>query len=97
MEKDQLIATDTFCKVYNVNYSFVESLLDFGLIETVQVQEIQYLQVNHLQDIERMVRLHDELDINPEGIEAVQVLLKKIDYMQREILLLRNKLRFYED
>lgn len=97
MEKNQLIATDKFCTVYNVTYSFVESLQEIGLIEIVQLHNVQYLQVTHLQDIERMVRLHDELAINPEGIEAVNLLLKRIDLMQQEILFLKNKLRFYED
>lgn len=96
MEKDQLIATTQFCTFYNVSDSFVESLLDLGLVETVRVQEVQYLQVIHLQEIERMVRLHDDLEINPEGIEAVHLLLKRIGYMQDEIISLRNRLRFYE-
>ncbi len=97
MEKDQLIATDQFCTYYNVSGSFVESLLDLGLVETVRVQEVQYLHVTHLHEIERMVRLHDDLEINPQGIEAVHLLLKRIGYMQDEILRLRNRLRFYED
>lgn len=96
MEKDQLIATTQFCTFYNVSDSFVESLLDLGLVETVRVQEVQYLHVIHLQEIERMVRLHDDLEINAEGIEAVHLLLTRIGYMQDEIISLRNRLRFYE-
>lgn len=96
MENDQLIATDKFCTYYQVSYGFVESLLDIGLIETVQVKEVQYLQVVHLHEIERMIRLHNDLEINPEGIEAVHLLLKRIGNMQDEIQMLRNKLRFYE-
>lgn len=97
METDQLIAMDQFCAIYSVSGSFVESLLDLGLVEAVRVQEVQYLQLIHLQDIERMVRLHDDLEINPQGIEAVHLLLKRIGYMQDEIVRLRNRLRFYED
>jgi len=97
METDQLIATDKFCTYYNVEYSFVESLREVGLIETVVVREIQFIHVPHLQKIERIMRLRDDLNINLEGIEAIDRLLNKLEEMDSEILSLKNKLRFYED
>lgn len=96
METDQLIATEKFCAYYNVNFTFVESLLEIGLVETITVEETQYLHVPHLHEIERMIRLHDDLDINAEGIEAVHILLHRINEMKNEILVLKNRLRFYE-
>ncbi|TLV02863.1 chaperone modulator CbpM [Dyadobacter luticola] len=96
MENDQLIAVETFCTYYNVEYSFVESLQHNDLIETVFVNESQFIQLPQLQKIERMVRLHHDLDINPEGLGAIHTLLDRIDSLDREIVLLRNKLRFYE-
>lgn len=96
MENDQLIATEQFCTYYNVSTDFVDSLEDFGLIETVFIQKIQYLHVTQLHRIERMVRLHVDLDINPEGLQAVSTLLDRIETMQHEIISLRNRLTFYE-
>lgn len=96
MENDQLIAIETFCTFYNVEYSFVESLQSNELIETVIVNDISFLHIPHLQKIERMVRLHHDLHINPEGIEAIHNLLDRIALMDREIVSLKNKLRFYE-
>jgi chaperone modulatory protein CbpM len=96
MENDQLIAVETFCTFYNVEFSFVESLQHNDLIETVIVNETPFLQIPQLQKIERMVRLYHDLDINPEGIGAVHILLDQIDYLGREIISLRNKLSFYE-
>ena len=96
MENDQLIAIETFCTYYDVEYSFVESLQNSELIETVIVNENRFLQIPELQRIERMVRLYHDLDINLEGIGAVHTLLDRIDYLDREILSLKNKLRFYE-
>jgi chaperone modulatory protein CbpM len=97
METDELISAEKFCISYNVNLSFVESLLETGLVETVTIQETKYFHVPQLRDIERMIRLHDELDINTEGIEAIHMLLGRIGEMKQEINMLRNRLRFYED
>jgi hypothetical protein len=43
------------------------------------------------------VRLHYDLDINLEGIEAITYLLNRVKNMQAEIIALKNRLRLYED
>jgi chaperone modulatory protein CbpM len=96
METDQLISADQFCISYNVSLTFVRSLLEFGLVESVTIEETQYIQLTDLEDVERMVRLHDELDINMEGIEAIHFLLGRIREMRQEMIFLQNRLRFYE-
>ncbi|MCF0069362.1 chaperone modulator CbpM [Dyadobacter sp. CY261] len=96
METDQLIAIEVFCSSYEVEYAFVESLQEHDLIETVLVNEQRFLQIPQLNRIERIIRLHHDLDINLEGIDAIQGLLDRVDYMDREIAALRNRLRFYE-
>ncbi|WP_409557715.1 chaperone modulator CbpM [Allomuricauda sp. SCSIO 64092] len=40
-----------------------------------------------------MVRLHKELDINPEGLHAIHQLLKQIHTLEQEVELLQRKLR----
>ena len=96
MEQDQLITIETFCTCYEVEHSFLDLLLDNGLIETVVVQDTRFIHPTELHRAERIVRLHNELEINLEGIEAIHTLLGRIDHMDREIVALRNKLRFYE-
>lgn len=96
MENDQLIAIEVFCAHYEVEYAFVESLEEQDLIEMVTEGDGRFLQIPQLARIERIIRLHRDLDINIEGIGAVQGLLDRIDYLDREIALLRNRLRFYE-
>lgn len=96
MENDQLIAIEVFCTSYDVEYSFVESLQEHDLIETVVVNNTRFLQIPELSRIERIIRLHHELDINLEGIEAIQGLLGRIEHLDRELASLRNRLRFYE-
>jgi acetyl-CoA carboxylase alpha subunit len=96
METDQLIAAEKFCTYYNVTLSFVHELHEIGLIETIIVEETEFIQIPHLQKIERIIRLHDDLNINLEGIEVVDTLLNRMEKMQREMQILRNKLSLYE-
>lgn len=96
METDQLIAIDIFCNNYKVEYSFVQSLHEVGLIDTVVIHETQYINLPQLQKLERLIRLRDELDINLEGIEVLDHLLMRVESMQREIIFLKNRLRLYE-
>jgi chaperone modulatory protein CbpM len=96
METDQLISIEIFCNNYNVAYSFVQSLGEAGLIDTVVIQETRYIYIPELQKLESIIRLHEDLDVNLEGIEVVRHLLKRLENMQNEIVLLKNRLRFYE-
>ena len=47
--------------------------------------------------LERIVRLHDELDINLEGIDVINYLLQRIEEMRQEIITLKNQLSFYRE
>lgn len=40
----------------------------------------------------KMVRLHNELDINPEGIQAIHHLLGQVESLQEEVAALKRKL-----
>jgi hypothetical protein len=50
-----------------------------------------------LQKLEKMVRLHHDLDINIAGIEAIAHLLERLEYLQDEMRTLKNRLRLYEE
>jgi len=90
MEKDELIPAEEFCIYHNIEYSFISSLEDSGLITVASVEESTYIPAEELQKLEKFVRLHYDLNINIEGIETINHLLEKIEEMQREILQLRN-------
>ncbi len=53
--------------------------------------------MDKLKDLEKFIRLHYELDINTEGIDAIAQLLNRVENMQDEITRLKNRLRFYEE
>lgn len=95
--EDQLISTEEFCTHYNVEYSFITSLQQHGLIEITTINQTSFIDHNHLRNIEKLVRLHYDLDINLEGIEAITYLLQRVKNMQQQITELKNKLLMYEE
>ncbi len=97
MIRKNLISTDEFCVHHNIEFSFIRNLCDFGLLETVTVKETQFITEDQLEKLERMLRLHRELDINVEGIDTIDHLLARMNDLQNEVISLRNRLRLYED
>lgn len=93
----EMIALNDFCSSHQIDVSFIQSLEDHGLVQTVIVDQSLCVHANELGKLERIVRLHQELDINPEGLDVIDYLLKRIEAMQDEISDLRNRLDFYVD
>ena len=97
MENEQLIPADQFCGTYEIEFSFIDSLQQYGLIETTTVEHTTLIPYSQLQKLEQLVRLHYDLNINLEGIDAIIHLLERVKRMQNEIVSLRNKLKVYGD
>ena len=93
MEK---ISLQSFCITHQVEQQFVESLYSTGLITVVTEEEEMFIEESQLPELEKLTRLHQDLNINYEGIEALAHLLKKVETMREEIRQLKNRLRFYE-
>jgi hypothetical protein len=90
MERDDLISAEDFCIYHNIEYSFISSLEDSGLISVTSIEQSTYIPSDELQKLEKFVRLHYDLDINVEGIETINHLLEKIEELQKQILQLRS-------
>ena len=96
MNKVNLIPADEFCASHSIEISFIDSLQEAGLIEITTIKETEYIQESQLNELEKIVHLYYELDINLEGIDTVIHLLQRINDMQDEITLLKNRLRLYD-
>lgn len=97
MENHTLISITQICDSYSIAPSFLEELEQYGLIEITRQQSMGYLHHEQLPTIEKMIRLHYELDINMEGIEALTHVLQKMRSLQEEMEDMRRRLRRYED
>ena len=97
MTEKHLISTETVCTQYEIEYSFVQSLSNMGLIQIEIVERSQYIHQDQISDLEKMIRLHQELKVNLEGIDVIFNLLEKEKELRRELKYLKNRLSLYDD
>ncbi len=95
-QMDDLIAVNEFCVNHEVEISFINLLQQNGLIEISTIESKSFVEKEQLPQLEKFVRFYYDLDINLEGIETISYLLKRIENLQNEIVMLKNRLRFYE-
>lgn len=96
MEKN-LIAITTLCSTYEIESSFIDGLHKTGLIQIVIIEQEHFIHLDQIGDIEKMIRLHHELNVNIEGIDVVFNLLEKEKELREELIALKNRLRLYEN
>lgn len=96
MNTENMILLETVCSYYKVELSFFAYLSEIGLIEIKIIEKSPYIHHDQIKDIERIVRMHHELEINPEGIDVVFNLLQKIDDLEKDLMTTRNRLKLYE-
>lgn len=94
---DRYVSIIEFCNCHHLEHSFINSLAEYGLIHTVVIEEDEYIEREQLRDLERMMRLHYDLEINLQGIDAINNLLEKVSHLQDEIRFLQNRLSRYEN
>ncbi|GGA97780.1 MULTISPECIES: chaperone modulator CbpM [Mucilaginibacter] len=95
MKTAELIAANDFCVYHNVEYTFITSLHEAGLVEVTTINEIVFIPQTELQKLEKLVSLY-ELDINVAGIEAISHLLDRVEKLQEDMRYLKNRLSLYE-
>jgi hypothetical protein len=96
MADEHLIPVQEFITHYKIELSFIDSLNESGLIEIISVKQSQYIPKEQIGELEKLIRLHDDLEINAEGIAAIAHLLNRLDTLNEEMRLLKNKLQRYE-
>lgn len=95
MERSHYITATEFCQHYGVQFSFVSTLHQSGLIHLVEEEE-PLIELEELTELEKYARLHNDLQINAEGIEAISYLLQRLQQQQQEIHMLKARLQLYE-
>jgi hypothetical protein len=74
----------------------VENLHEYGLVAFEEKENQLFMDEKDISEIEKMFRLHNDLGINFEGLDALNQLLKRMRKMEREMDLLQKRLRLYE-
>ncbi|MEO6316601.1 MAG: chaperone modulator CbpM [Chitinophagaceae bacterium] len=97
MESNELVPVSNFCIYHKIEFSFIASLQQYGLVDITTIEQEDYFSEVQLDAVEKFVRLHYELDINLEGIEAIAHLLDKMKHIQARNTRLQNRLSRYEN
>ncbi|HEY6954920.1 MAG TPA: chaperone modulator CbpM [Flavisolibacter sp.] len=93
--EEQLVPAQEFCSHYQVEMNFIYSLRDYGLIDVVSSEGNDYLTVDKLNELEKIIRLHYDLEVNVEGIDVILHLLKQLDDAEQRLNELKNQLKIY--
>jgi hypothetical protein len=96
MKTEELIIVNVFCQECQIESSLIWELEEFGLIETIRQEEVVYLDKNQIVTIEKIIRLHTDLNINKEGIEVILDLLEKVNQLNADVKHLKDRLNLYE-
>jgi hypothetical protein len=96
MEAENLIPLQEIVRQHEVSVSFVEAIRGSGLIHIIIAEEQEFVPVEETAMLEKLIRLHHELDINFEGVEAISYLLMRMERLQEELTVMKNRLRLYE-
>lgn len=94
---DRYISIIEFCNCHNLEYTFIHSLTEYGLLQTVVIEEDEFIEKEQVRELERMMRLHYDLEINMQGIDAINHLLDRVSSLQNEVRTLQNRLKRFEE
>ncbi len=95
MKTNNLIRIEEVCIHCKVDESFIQSLQELGHIELIVENDDHFIAEEQLKSLESLIFFHTELQINLEGIDAIAHLLTKIENLQDELKLMKNKLYLY--
>ncbi len=97
MSKQKLLLVDTLCSTYKIDVSFINELRGVGLLKVKTIEQSEYIHIDVLSDLEKMIRLHQDLNVNIEGIDVIFNLLQKVESLQNELTSVKNRLCLYEN
>lgn len=86
------ISREELVKIYNVEITFFDELVDSGLLNIQTENEIRYLMYEDLPNFEKFTNWHYDLDINLPGLEVIHEMLKKMEVLKQRNRELMNRL-----
>lgn len=92
MENNDKLTIEECSQHYNIAASFIFDLDDHGLIVLTREEQVTYVHYDQLPLLEKYMRLHFDLQINMEGLEAISHLLNRVQLLQATIRQLGGQL-----
>ena len=95
MRNDNLILISTICECYSLDFSFIDELYQHGMVEIVNREDAIFINEDHLSLLEKIIRIHNDLNVNVEGIAVIIDLIDRIDLLEQENKSLRRKIEVH--
>lgn len=76
------ISVKIFCHHYQIQSDFLLALYDYGIIDHAYTREEEFIQEQQLGRIEQALRLHQDLNVNFEGLHIIFELLERLKKVQ---------------
>lgn len=81
---DEKISREELVKIYNIEITFFDELVDSGLLHIQTENEIRYLMYEDLPVFEKFANWHYDLEINLPGLEVIYDMLRKMEDLKRK-------------
>jgi hypothetical protein len=78
------ISIEEIIRLYKIDYSFVDQLIDSELLHPETENSIRYIIYEELPHLERFANWHYDLEVNLPGIEIIHKLLGQIEDLKHE-------------
>jgi len=94
---NERISREELVKIYNIEITFFDELVDSGLLNIQTDDEILYLMYEDLPVFERFANWHYDLEINLPGLEVIHDMLRKMEDLKQRNRELMHKLSAISD
>ncbi|KMQ62157.1 MerR family transcriptional regulator [Chryseobacterium sp. BLS98] len=91
------ISREELVKIYNIEVTFFDELVDEGLLHVETENEVRYLLYEDLPVFEKFTNWHYDLEINLPGLEVIHHMLRKMEDLKKKNRELMNKLSAIND
>ena len=78
------ISIEDIIRLYKIDYSFVDQLIDSELLHPETEDSVRYIIYEELPRLERFANWHYDLDVNLPGIEIIHQLLNQLEDLKTE-------------
>lgn len=91
------ISREELVKIYNIEITFFDDLVDGGLLNVETENDIRYLLYEDLPTFEKFTNWHYDLEINLPGLEVIHDMLRRMEDLKNRNRELMNKLSAISD
>lgn len=81
---------------FPIEETFIWDLHHNELIKIINLNDKNYIHIDELNHLEKIIRIHVDLEINIEGIDVVLNLLQQIENLEGKVKILKSKLDIVE-